>query len=90
MPGSGKTTIGKLISSKLGMQFIDLDQLIEQTAGKTIPEIFSESGEEGFRAFETEAARTACSFSDCVISCGGGIVTRSVNKEIIKDNNTVI
>ena len=90
MPGSGKTTIGKLISSKLGMQFIDLDKLIEKTAGKTIPEIFSESGEEGFRSFETEAARTVCAYSGCVISCGGGIVTRSVNKSLIKDCNTVI
>jgi ABC-type glutathione transport system ATPase component len=54
MMGSGKSTVGKLVSQALGYCFFDTDALIEQLAGKTIPEIFADDGEEDFRAIETQ------------------------------------
>ena len=56
MPSAGKTTIGKMLEEKLGKEFFDLDDMIIAKAGKSIPEIFQESGETGFRAIETEVA----------------------------------
>lgn len=57
IPGSGKTTVGKTLAEKLSLEFIDLDSLIVFRQGKSIPQIFEEQGEEGFRRAETEAVR---------------------------------
>ena len=54
--GVGKTVVGKVLAAKLGGEFIELDSVIEQKAGKTIPEIFRQDGEIGFRQLEIEAA----------------------------------
>ena len=64
MPGSGKSTIGRLISERTGKDFIDMDEETEKSAGMTIPEIFKREGEEGFRRRETETALRAISESD--------------------------
>ena len=56
-PGSGKTTTGKLLAEELHLPFTDLDEVIEATAGKTISEIFSTSGEPAFRILESECLR---------------------------------
>ncbi len=79
MMGSGKSTVGKLVSQALGYCFFDTDALIEQLAGKTIPEIFAEDGEEDFRAIETQVLMELAPFKDCIISTGGGAVTKSEN-----------
>lgn len=77
--GSGKSTVGKLISQALGYCYFDTDALIEQLAGKTIPEIFADDGEEDFRAIETQVLQELAPFKDCVISTGGGAPTKGVN-----------
>jgi shikimate kinase len=79
MMGSGKSTVGKLVSQALGYCYFDTDALIEQLAGKTIPEIFAEDGEEDFRAIETQVLMELAPFKDCIISTGGGAVTKSEN-----------
>lgn len=79
MMGSGKSTVGKLISQALGYCFFDTDALIEQLAGKTIPEIFAEDGEEEFRGIETQVLQELAPFKNCIISTGGGAATRSEN-----------
>jgi shikimate kinase len=79
MMGSGKSTVGKLVSQALAYCFFDTDALIEQLAGKTIPEIFAEDGEEDFRAIETQVLMELAPFKDCIISTGGGAVTKSEN-----------
>ena len=73
--GTGKTTIGKLMVEKLGKdyQFFEMDQMIEELAGKTIPEIFSQDGENTFRELESKICMKVSSFEKAVISCGGGI-----------------
>ncbi len=70
--GSGKSTAGKKLASLLGWSFIDLDKRIEEQAGKTIPEIFSQQGEDYFRNVEAEVLKNLMSQTNIVISTGGG------------------
>ena len=73
LPGSGKSTLGKLLAENLQYRFIDLDQAIEAVAGKTIPEIFSQQGEEKFRELEHEALLAQMEVdSKFVMATGGG------------------
>jgi shikimate kinase len=70
--GSGKTTAGKKLAAELGWNFLDLDKLTEEKAGKSIPEIFSEEGEDYFRKIESEVLKGIEYKTDTVISTGGG------------------
>lgn len=73
MPGSGKSTVGRLVAEKLGLDFFDLDAEIEKSQGRTIAEIFSEDGEDLFRKTEAEILRnTIANKSAIVIAAGGG------------------
>ena len=73
MPGSGKSTIARYLSEALGMPIYDLDKLIEAKAGKTIPMIFDQVGEEGFRQLEQEAlGRLIDEHEQGIIATGGG------------------
>ena len=73
MPGSGKSTLGKEVSEALGVQFIDLDHEIENKEGKTIPEIFSQQGEEYFRKLESATLREQSEqHENFVMATGGG------------------
>ena len=88
--GSGKTTVGLLLARSLHREFVDLDRAISILAGKGIPEIFSESGEEAFRAIEHEALAAAlASGTPCIIACGGGVVVRQENRSMLRDVTTV-
>lgn len=68
----GKTTLGRALAKELGFQFIDLDFYITQRFRKSIPEIFAERGEEGFRKIESNMLREAGEFDNTIVSCGGG------------------
>lgn len=70
--GAGKTTVGKALAKQLGLQFYDLDWYIESRMHKTVPQIFAERGEEGFRVIEHNMLHEAAEFEDVVLSCGGG------------------
>ncbi|MGI5930425.1 shikimate kinase [Pseudoflavonifractor sp.] len=83
MPGSGKSTVGKILSKMLCMPLVDTDALVEQTAGKTIPELFAQEGEAAFRDRETAAARQAAALDNTVIATGGGIILRPENMEAL-------
>lgn len=83
MPGSGKSTVGKILSKMLCMPLVDTDALVEQTAGKTIPELFAQEGERAFRDRETAAARQAAKLDNTVIATGGGIILRPENMEAL-------
>ena len=72
-PGSGKSTVGRLLAADLDRDFVDVDTLIEERAGKPIAEIFAEDGEPAFRALE-EAATLEQLGQDAVVSLGGGAV----------------
>lgn len=70
--GAGKTTVGKVLSGRLGLSFIDLDLYVEGRFHKTIPQLFAERGEEGFRELERRMLHEVATFEDVLISCGGG------------------
>jgi shikimate kinase len=81
--GSGKTTIGKLLAKKMGLQFIDVDVFIENRYRKTISAIFEERGEEGFRKIERQALSEIIEFENSVISTGGGLPCFFDNMELM-------
>ena len=85
MPGSGKTTIGKLIADRLHRDFFDCDHLIEQKSGKTIPEIFRECGEPTFRNLETSVLRSLTQQHNAIIATGGGAVVRVENRKMLQN-----
>ena len=90
MPGCGKSTIGAELARSYGKKFIDLDVLIAERAGKTIPAIFHEDGEECFRRLESLCAREAGAETGAVISTGGGIVTRAENYAPLHQNGVIV
>ena len=89
MPGSGKTTLGKQLASRLGRTFVDADDFVVQLEGKTIADMFAVS-EEYFRDAETRAAQELAKRRGLVVACGGGVIKRSVNIEIFKETSVVI
>jgi shikimate kinase len=70
--GSGKTTLGNLLAKKLGLTFIDLDKYIEERNYKTVPRLFADYGEEGFRLREKKALEEITEITDVVVATGGG------------------
>ena len=90
MPGSGKTYIGKQIAKRMGRKFVDIDDMITDYTGMTIPEIFDKKGEAYFRKIETQMLQEACVLNGLVIATGGGIVKKNINYNIIKQNGIVI
>lgn len=89
MPGCGKSTVGKLLANKTGRKFADADELIISLAGKPIPEIFADDGEDTFRQWETEALDQLSKRSGLVIATGGGCVTRQRNHSLLHQNGMV-
>lgn len=89
MPGSGKSTIGLMISRKLDMKFVDMDEHIEKREQKTINELFAVS-EECFRDAETRCAKDLSKLDNCVISSGGGIIKRKENIDFLKKSSTIV
>lgn len=89
MPGSGKTTVGRLLAERLGMEFIDTDAMVEQEHGP-IPDIFNAEGEEAFRSYERKAAKKAAAAHGAVISTGGGIILDGRNIDALKETGTVV
>lgn len=90
MPGCGKSALGRALAEKLGKPFVDADQEIIRQAGKSIPDIFAQEGEVGFRKRETEVLRKLGSMSGQVIATGGGCVTRPENKDLLRQNGKLI
>lgn len=90
MPGAGKTLLGKEIADRMGREFVDIDDMIVEHEGMSIPEIFEKKGESYFRKVETEMLERACVKTGLVIATGGGIVKKKLNYNIIKQNGVVI
>lgn len=90
MPGCGKSTIGAKLAEMTGKRFVDADDVVVQLAGKPIPEIFAQDGEEVFRNWETQALATLGKQSGLVIATGGGCVTRERNYPLLHQNGTMI
>ncbi|WP_238012192.1 shikimate kinase [Dactylosporangium sp. AC04546] len=88
-PGAGKTTVGGLLAEALGVAFRDVDTDIEAVAGKPIPEIFFDEGEEHFRKLEREAVATALSSFDGVLALGGGAILAEATRAVLAGHTVV-
>jgi shikimate kinase len=90
--GSGKSTVGRELQLRLGYPLVDMDQVIEQRAGKAITAIFEDEGEEAFRAMETALLRELADAAAPrrIISTGGGVVGRDENRELLRSMGYVV
>jgi shikimate kinase len=88
--GTGKTAIGKILAEKLGKRFIELDELIEKRAGKTINNIFREQDEIAFREIEISTVKEVAGEKNQVIACGGGVVLNRINIDRLKQEARIV
>ena len=88
--GTGKTTVARLLAEKLQFAWVDADDEIEQQAGKSIAEIFKDSGEGAFRDLESTVVDNLCGLQGTVIAMGGGAVLRESNRESLARCQAVV
>jgi shikimate kinase len=79
MPGCGKSTLGRVLAERLGYQFFDTDQMIEQLTQQTVAQVFADQGEAQFRNLETQVLGQLSAYTRLAIATGGGIVLRQQN-----------
>ncbi len=90
MPGSGKSTVGRLLAEDMGRPFLDTDALIVEAAGMAIPEIFAQKGEAYFRDLEADVIRDRVSqMQGAVIATGGGVILREENLRRLRRNGRI-
>lgn len=88
--GTGKSAVGIALAKKLGWEFVEMDSLIEEMAGKSIPEIFEQDGEIAFREMEIEATKRVAQGSRQVIACGGGMVLNKINVDRLRETSRLV
>ena len=90
MPGVGKTSCGKRLARDLGRPFVDIDDAIAAEEGRGPAQIIRQDGEAAFRAVETRVTAAYASRSGLVIACGGGVVTRPENYDLLHQNSEIV
>ena len=90
MPGCGKTTIGNLLAEHYSRKLVDTDALIIEKAGRSIPTIFEEQGEPGFRKIEAEVVKEVGKEKELIIATGGGVIVTAENHDALRQNGTVV
>ncbi len=90
MPGSGKSTLGRLLAKRLEKQFYDTDAELERRLGVTIPVIFELEGEPGFRDRESTIIGEFVTYANVILATGGGAILRPPNRIALKQNGTVL
>jgi shikimate kinase len=88
-PGSGKSTVGRLLAARLGTGFRDTDADVEAVAGKPVADVFVEDGEERFRELEGAAVREALAEHDGVLSLGGGAILSEATQALLDGHSVV-
>ena len=88
--GVGKTAVGKALAEKLGKEFIELDSLIVEKAGKSIPRIFADDGEIAFRELEIEVTKEIYGKENAVIACGGGVPLNKINIDRLSQEAVIV
>ncbi|ASO19929.1 shikimate kinase [Actinoalloteichus hoggarensis] len=88
-PGAGKSTTGRLLAERLGVDFLDVDEYIEQRAGQTVAEIFTGEGEAAFRSWERDAVRRCLAERSGVLALGGGAVLADDTRGLLRGHTVV-
>ena len=88
--GSGKSSVGRILSSLTGFALVDTDTLVAQEAGKSIPAIFKQQGEEHFRALETKVLHSLVGRIGLIVATGGGVITVAENRKILPEIGPVV
>ena len=88
--GTGKSTVGRLVAAELGLNFTDMDTLIEQREGRTISRLFAEDGEAYFRQLEAGLCRELAGQAGLVIATGGGALVPEQNLRVLEQSGLVI
>ncbi len=88
--GSGKTTVGPLLSEILGVAFVDLDEVAVEQAGISVDEVFATEGEEGWRRRERDALVELAADRPLVLGCGGGVVLSEENRRTLRERYTIV
>lgn len=88
--GCGKSTVGRNLARKTGKRFVDMDAYIEKKTGKTISEIFTDQGEDGFRDIEHEVCLELADKSNLIIATGGGALTFERNVRVFKGKDIIV
>ncbi|MDY6912622.1 MAG: shikimate kinase, partial [Chloroflexota bacterium] len=87
---TGKTQVSRILAQRLQWDLVDTDDEIEKLAGKSIPEIFAQAGEDHFRKLERQALTNVCRKNNTVISTGGGIIMADENRRIMEASGAVV
>lgn len=87
---TGKSAVGRVLAKKLNRKFIELDTVIEQKAGRSIPDIFQQDGESTFRELEIQAAKDVARQKRSVIACGGGVVLNRINIDRLREGAVIV
>ncbi|HZZ92565.1 MAG TPA: shikimate kinase [Usitatibacter sp.] len=90
MMGAGKTTLGKALGQRLGLEFVDMDRLLVEKTGVPVATIFEIEGEQGFRRREACALAEAASHDDRIVATGGGVVLAEENRRVMRESGTVV
>lgn len=88
--GSGKSSVGRILSSLTGFALVDTDTLVAQEAGQSIPAIFKQHGEEHFRALETKVLQSLVGRIGLIVATGGGVITVAENRKILPEIGPVV
>ena len=88
--GTGKSTVARCIHEQYGMEVMEMDEMIAEKEGMSIPDIFSHYGEDYFREAETNLLISLQEKQGCVVSCGGGAILRRQNVEIMKRSGHIV
>jgi shikimate kinase len=90
MMGAGKTTLGKVLAQRLGLEFLDMDRVLVERTGVPVATIFEIEGEQGFRRRESCALAELASHDNRVIATGGGAVLAEENRAVMRASGTVV
>jgi len=90
LPGSGKTTVGRLLAREIQHSFVDTDSLVEEWRGVPVRTIFESEGERTFRDLEESALASAASGPDVVVATGGGVILRESNRALLRSRFSVV
>jgi len=88
--GTGKTAVGRILAKKLNLEFVETDTIIEEKTGQSIPQIFTASGETGFRELEIEVTKEVAKKQHTVIACGGGLVLNRINIDRLRQDAVIV